>query len=108
MDDVEIQVICSQTPERAVNLSVNCRSGQSAGIKVDLRGNDDLFTLRVLLQGTSQIFLTGAGRIAIRRVKKVDAQIQGVSDNELCGSFIQRSVVHCAGFSKTHAANAYL
>ena len=105
VNDIEIQIICSQTLQCAINFSINGFFRKPPRIKIDFRGKNDFITGNILFQSVSQIMFTCASRIAICRIKKVDTQIQSMFDNRFGFCFIQRPIMHDSSFSETHTTN---
>ena len=93
VDDVQIQVIRTQSFQRSVNLPADSRGRQPAGVKIDLRGNDHLITVNVLFQRPAQIFLAGSSRVTVGRIKEIDTQRKRVFYNFSGRRFIQSPVV---------------
>ncbi|SCJ65181.1 Uncharacterised protein [uncultured Ruminococcus sp.] len=80
-----------------------------AVVKIDLRRQDDLVPGRVAFDSPAQILFARAGRIAVCRIEKIDAQIQGVLDDSFAVLQIQGPGVHLAGpVTEAHATEAQL
>ena len=73
VDDVQVQIICTQTLQGAVNFPVDGLAGEPSRVEVDLGRNDHLVTGHRLFEGAAQILLAGAGRVAVGRIKEIDA-----------------------------------
>ena len=108
MDDIQVQIIRAQTFQRSLDLPVDGTGRKPARIKVDLGGDDHPISCNVLFERPTQIFLTGPFRVAIGRIKEIDAQIQRMPDDVFRLLFIQCPFVHRAGSAKAHAADTEL
>ena len=106
VDDVQIEVIRTQTLETAVDFPVNRLAGKPAGVKINLRSNDHLIAGNVFSERLSQIFLARPGGIAVGRIEEIDSQIERMPDHGFGGALVQRPVVHRPCLAKAHAAHA--
>ena len=108
VDDVQVQIVGAQPLQASLNLPVDGLRGETPRVKVDLGSDDHLVPGHILLDGPAQVLLAGAFGIAVGRVEKVDAQIQGVLHNVFRLPFVQGPIVERSRFSEAHAAHTEL
>ena len=107
VNDIQVQVVRSQAPERTVDLPQDRGPGEVAFVKVHLGGQNHLIPGNIVLEGPSKVLLTGPRRIGVCSVKKIDAEFQGMPDDLFAFLRVQRPCVHLAcGVSEAHAADA--
>ena len=107
VDDVKVQVVRTQPPERAVDLAADRLRAQVPFVKVHLGGQHHLVPRDVCADGLAQVLLARARRVGVRRVEEIDAQVERVADDRPALLRVQRPGVHLARrVAKAHAADA--
>ena len=59
VDDVQVQIVCAQPLQRAVDLAQDGLPGEVPLVEVDLGGEDDLVAGDVAADGAAQVFFAG-------------------------------------------------
>ena len=108
VDDIEVQVVGAQSPERSIDLAMDGLGRKPSLIEVDLGGDDHPVAACMLSKRLSQIFLTGPSRVAVGCIKEGDAQVQCVRNDRVGPFLIQCPVMHGAWFAEAHAPHADL
>ena len=108
VDDIEVQVVGAQSPERSIDLAMDGLGRKPSLIEVDLGGDDHPVAACMLSKRLSQIFLTGPSRVAVGCIKEGDAQVQCVRNDRVGPFLIQCPVVHGAWLAEAHASHADL
>ncbi len=80
---------------------------EEVGIEENLCGQEDVAAGKILLYRAPDILLARTGRIAIGRIKKVDAQAKGVFHYLFAFLIVQRPIKKvCIICSEAHASQA--
>ena len=108
VDDIEVQVVGAQSPERSIDLAMDGLGRKPSLIEVDLGGDDHPVAACMLAKRLSQVLFAGSVRVAVRCIEEGDAQIQCVRNDRVGPFLIQCPVVHGARFAEAHASHADL
>ena len=108
VNDVEIEVVGPEALQGAINLTVDRLAGKPSLVKVDLRRNHHVLTLRVPLQRFPEILFARPRGVAVRGVKEVDPEVERMLHDRGARVFVERPLVHRPRFSETHAADTHL
>lgn len=107
MDNIQVKIVRTQSFQRFVYFAANRFSRKMPLIEIDLGRYHDFITGNIVFYRPAKVFLASAHGIAVRRIEKVDTQIECVFDNDLALLGIQSPCVHLAcGIPEAHASEA--
>lgn len=106
VDDIKVEIVRPESAQCAVNLPGNCLCGKISLVKVNFGGKDNPVARDAVFDCPAQILFTCPMRIGVCRIKKIDSQIQCMTDNRFGLFRIQRLFMKIRrGFSKAHATD---
>ncbi|MNP35425.1 hypothetical protein D3C76_1287560 [compost metagenome] len=108
---VQIHIVSPETLQAIIDLTQDSLAGKPRAVRslmhteMNLRRNDDLVSIRVILQSPTYDFLTRPRRIYVGCIEKVDAEIKSFFDDWTAPFLVENPWMRpTARITKTHAA----